>query len=618
MKKKKGLEISADGSLTLPADDASTQTLVVYGGKGKGKTNFGTVLAEELYRNALKFSALDPYGVMWGLRHGQAKSEKGLEILILGGVHGDLPILPTSGAVVADLVSDEAISTVIDISRHATGKMWSKGEKIRFVADYATRLFERQGEHRRPLMQIIDEAGRYCPQNIPHGSVDLARCVGAIEELVEVGRNVGIGVTLITQRSARMNKSVSELAEAMVAFCTLGPNSVEAITDWAGEHIERARWKELVAEIRKLPRGTAMVVSPSWLGLEGQIVPIRARRTFDSSATPRAGKAKSRRPGAASMPSLDRYKTRMVEVEKEATLANPAELRKQAAAKDARIAALERELKATSVGVSALSKAAVQKAPKVERVEVPVLSAKERKLLERASTHAEASGAKAAELAKAVSTLRERVERLSAREQAILAKPPAIRHKMQPTPAAFVAPPKKSAPTKAAEPPPEGVTPPRQKILNALAFVEQVLGLSDADRDQLAFLSDQSATSSGYANNLGALRSLGFLAYPAKGRIGLTEAGRAIAVVEGVPTSSSEFHAIVERKLSPPRWRIVATLIQAYPREVDRAELAELSNQSATSSGYANNLGALRSLGLLDYPSKGSVIATPALFLDGR
>jgi hypothetical protein len=139
-----------------------------------------------------------------------------------------------------------------------------------------------------------------------------------------------------------------------------------------------------------------------------------------------------------------------------------------------------------------------------------------------------------------------------------------------------------------------------------------------ADRDQLAFLSDQSATSSGYANNLGALRTLGFLAYPAKGRVGLTEAGRAIAVIEEVPASSSELHAIVERKLSPTRWRIIATLIQAYPREVERAELAELSNQSATSSGYANNLGALRSLGLLDYPSKGSVVATSALFLDER
>ena len=34
------------------------------------------------------------------------------------------------------------------------------------------------------------------------------------------------------------------------------------------------------------------------------------------------------------------------------------------------------------------------------------------------------------------------------------------------------------------------------------------------------------------------------------------------------------------------------------------------------SSGYANNLGALRSLGLLDYPVPGQVVASAMLFLD--
>jgi hypothetical protein len=42
----KTLKISDELSLPL---DAVTQTLVVYGGKGMGKTNFGGVLCEELY-----------------------------------------------------------------------------------------------------------------------------------------------------------------------------------------------------------------------------------------------------------------------------------------------------------------------------------------------------------------------------------------------------------------------------------------------------------------------------------------------------------------------------------------------------------------------------------------
>lgn len=42
----KQLRISLD--LRLPAHEAQTQTIVVYGAKGMGKTNFAAVFAEEL------------------------------------------------------------------------------------------------------------------------------------------------------------------------------------------------------------------------------------------------------------------------------------------------------------------------------------------------------------------------------------------------------------------------------------------------------------------------------------------------------------------------------------------------------------------------------------------
>src|SRR5579871_815677 len=125
MAERKMLEIASD--LRLPLDTV-TNTIVVYGGKGMGKTNFGAVLVEELAAHGLKFSLLDPVGVSWGLQHGKSKNAPGLEILILGGIHGDIPIEPTAGAVVADLVVDESVNTVVDISRHPTGKMWSHGE----------------------------------------------------------------------------------------------------------------------------------------------------------------------------------------------------------------------------------------------------------------------------------------------------------------------------------------------------------------------------------------------------------------------------------------------------------------------------------------------------------
>jgi len=360
----KQLQIAAD--LALPAD-AATSTLVVYGGKGMGKTNLGAVLVEELAAARIRFSVLDPVGVWWGLQHGADKGTPGLEVLLLGGPRGDIPILPTAGAVVADLVVDETVSVVIDIARHASGTMWSTGEQIRFVADYVTRLYERQGETRRPLHQVIDEAGRLVPQVIPSGAVDLARCVGAIERLVELGRNVGVGVTLITQRSARMNKSVSELADCMLAFRTVGPRSIDAVVDWFGEHVPKDRWRGLVEQLRSLERGEALVVSPGWLEYEG-LAHIRARRTFDSSATPTPGHA-LRAPGKATKPDLGQYRARMEATIAEAEASNPKALRR-------RVADLEREL--------AAAKASTPTATPAEPIEVPILRPAEVKRLEDA------------------------------------------------------------------------------------------------------------------------------------------------------------------------------------------------------------------------------------------
>jgi hypothetical protein len=335
----KRLHISDD--LALPID-AVTSTLVVYGGKGMGKTNLGSVIMEELYAAGQRFAVIDPMGVWWGLRHSEDGKGLGIEVLILGGIHGDIPIEPTAGSVVADLVVDEDVSVVIDISRRPDGTMWSIAERIRFVTDYTKRLYQRQGEQRRPLMAVYDEAARFIPQTIRKGDDAVAFCVGAIAVLVEEGRNVGVGVTLITQRSARLNKDVAELADIMIAFRTVGPNSRAAVLDWLGEHIEKERIRDLDAQLRSLPVGSALVVSPGWLAFEG-VVRFRHRQTFDSSATPKPGQSERKVRGAGAKPDLEKYQVRMAETIERAAENDPKQIRKKF---EVRIVQLERDLKA--------------------------------------------------------------------------------------------------------------------------------------------------------------------------------------------------------------------------------------------------------------------------------
>jgi hypothetical protein len=44
----------------------------------------------------------------------------------------------------------------------------------------------------------------------------------------------------------------------------------------------------------------------------------------------------------------------------------------------------------------------------------------------------------------------------------------------------------------------------------------------------------------------------------------------------------------------------------------------DAAGASVTSSSFTNNLGSLRSLGLIDYPQPGQVVALPVLFLEER
>ena len=105
----------------------------------------------------------------------------------------------------------------------------------------------------------------------------------------------------------------------------------------------------------------------------------------------------------------------------------------------------------------------------------------------------------------------------------------------------------------------------------------------------------------------GSLCSGGFIAYPQRGHVALTEAGRAIAVVEAdAPQTSTDLQDAICRRLSTPQARIVRVAVRAYPAALDRGELAHGAEASPTSSAYMNNLGSLHSLGLLDYPERGA------------
>ena len=539
-------KLNIGSGLPLPKN-VVTSTLIVYGGKGMGKTNFGSVLVEEMNKAGLRWSVLDPIGVWWGLRHSRDGKGPGIECLILGGIHGDFPLEPTGGHVAADLVADEQVNVLIDFSRKPSGEMWSIGEKTRFVTDYANRLFQRQGQmiggfRREPIFQVLDEAARYIPQIIPAGNPDLAKCLSAWNMLVEEGRNVGLGVGLLTQRSARMNKSVSELADAMIAFRIVGPNSIAAVMDWMGEHVPKEHIRKLIEQVRALERGTALVVSPGWLRYEG-MVQIRERETFDSSATPKPGERPRRVSGKPAKPDLDKYLERMKATIERAKADDPKELRRE-------IADLKKQLSSpkptlTAPDVRPVSEREMQKA--IATAVKPHLEFRT-KVLRQVQTAAGALRAFAdhlsAEHADRMNVLRGTSDILSKIEETVSTSPP---------PTAV------SSPAPAPEPRrmpvlvrPRPVPPPmREGVRNSPAPVGsngQVTAKADrlilsvlsqhgeCSKDKLAVLCGYAGSGGGFNNALGRLRTAGYIAPPKGEPMTITDAGvEALGTPEELP-----------------------------------------------------------------------------------
>jgi uncharacterized protein len=617
------LKISPD--LSLPRD-LVTSTLVVYGGKGMGKTNLGSVIVEELFKAGLRWSYLDPLGVAWGLRHSADGRGAGVECVILGGAHGDIPIEPTGGVVVADLVVDETSNVIVDFSRKPNGEMWSIGEKTRFVTDYAMRVFQRQGglvnNHRRePFFQILDESARYIPQVIPHGNPELAKCLAAWETLVEEGRNIGIGVGLLTQRSARMSKSVSELADSMFAFRIVGPNSIKAVTDWLGEHVKKERVNEYIEKLRSLPRGECLVVSPGWLEFEG-VVHVRMRETFDSSATPKPGERVRRVTGKAARPDLAKYMERMKDTIERVKENDPLVLK-------ARIRELEKKVGKPLTAAPAASK---QVNADPDLIHKKVMEA----LWDQGATYRSQSKAFLKLLQKrltSIESIQGDVARsieleLSHIDQFALADAD-LRKKVSGREI-----PKKgdSSQERKALPVTQGLasqrpithpgpieidgdlTGPETKILTALAQLRSI-GKNTPPRAMVAGWAGYSPNGGAFVNPLGALRTRGYLDYPAPGAVEISAKGMARVGDQSAPDEEVIRQRILDVCDGPER-RILNVLLGHGNGEISRDELARLSGYEPAGGAFVNPLGALRTKGFLDYPRPKFVKPANWLFLD--
>ena len=263
-------------TLNLPAAVA-TEKLALLGRTGSGKTYAAMKLAELLHDAGAQFVSIDPVGVWWGLRLGADGKSAALPIPVFGGLRGDVPLEPTGGKLIADLIVDRRISAVVDVSQFE-----SDADKARFSSDFAARLFFRKKSAPSAIHIFLEEAQEFVPQNLQRGE---ERMVHAWQRLMRLGRNFGIGATFISQRPQDVNKKALNQAEVVFAFQLTGPQERKAVEGWTSE---KGLEEDVAAILPKLEVGQAHVWSPGLLRCS-KTVRILERATFNASSTPKVG-----------------------------------------------------------------------------------------------------------------------------------------------------------------------------------------------------------------------------------------------------------------------------------------------------------------------------------------
>lgn len=571
-------------TLSLPVE-AVTETFAILAKRRAGKSNAAVVMAEEMFDHGLPWVAIDPKGDWWGVRAAGNGQSSGLSVLVFGGTHGDVPLEPTSGRLVADLVVTHRLTCVLDVSE------MTKADQRRFLIDFVTHLYKTNTE---PLHVFCEEADEYIMQRVVGEN---AKLVGAFETLVKRGGFRGIGVTLITQRSASLNKDVLTQIETLITMRTPSPQDRKAVLAWVDHHSAGA---DAVAELPGLADGEAWVFSPQWLNTLVKIR-FRRRRTFDSGATPKVG-SKPRPPATLAEVDLASIKEAMAATIEKARAEDPRALR-------ARIAQLERELEQ-------------RPEPVVERVEVPVIPDE---LVTRVEAMLDKLGQAytqwALRLDEVSSLTGESVEQITALRTALQAAKPAAAaadtRAVLPRPRTAPAPPRPAATTVArvAESPgsrdsdedPVELRSGARRMVEALGRMAP-LRLTKGQWGMVARLKTTGGTWSTYLSDI---RRLGFLDENGVGYT-LTDAGFDYLGGRPEPMSARELQSHYRSILRSGAAKMLDALIDAYPTALTREELGTVADIVTTGGTFSTYLSDLIRNGLAERQG-GALVATPVL-----
>jgi|GEM_PF-2006658 len=253
---------TADGQpYTLPLEEILTGRAFVTGKSGAGKSNTGSVIAEELLERSHPFLIVDVDGEYWGLK-------EEYEILHVGATEEcELPVGPEHAGKLAELALDRHVPIILDVSGYVDG---DRADEL--VRETVRELFVREQDALLPFLLLVEEIHEYIPQQGSPGDVG--------EMLVKVakrGRKRGLGIAGLSQRPADVQKDFITQADLLVWHRLTWNNDTDVVKRVAGS--------DAAEKVGDLHDGEAFVQA-DWAEADVERVQFRRKHTFDAGATP--------------------------------------------------------------------------------------------------------------------------------------------------------------------------------------------------------------------------------------------------------------------------------------------------------------------------------------------
>lgn len=590
----------------------------ILGMTGSGKSTTGKDLIEQVVAEGSRVCVLDTIkSDWWGITSSADGKKPGLPFTILGGPHAHLPLSRGMGKAIAEVVATGALPlSIIDMAD------FGMGDPAHFFVDFAQALMRKM---KGVLYLVIEEAHELAPKERTGFQKENLGVYWA-KKMATAGRTKGIRLVVLSQRVQALHNAVLGSCQNLIVHRMTTPADQEPVVGWLKGNIKDKALRATVEEsISGLADGQGWLCSG-----EAKIFELKQFprcKTYDNTATPEDD-TELKQVKTATV-NTEELRTILAGAVKEAEANDPAILRK-------RITELERDLrKATPIGPA---------------IPLQITDTKEieRRAYEAGYREGWPEGRKQvlAQMVQLPEDLKDKLHR--AIDVALTQVKGQIeadtRAGTVPNPEAgktLIEIMRRRAPassgdgvalTSVAHPKGNGVrhgrlrlhkdsletisidlpiTPVQQRILDAMAELEQ-MGARTPPSELIALLAGYgNMRSKGFRNALSALRSGGMI----EGLV-LSAAGRAAAQPPAAPRNTEELQGQMIARLGPAAGRILQPLIDIYPGIIERDELGQSAGYTNTrSKGFRNTMSRLRTLGFLDYPSSGTVTATPALFL---